>query len=213
MSNSVSLEKAFKEELQLAGAVTSFAIELWLEIEHRYGEPHRHYHNLAHLDFVWEQLRRYEGLIENPGAIVFAVCYHDIVYDPKRGDNEDLSAELAKERLAAAGIEEGVIAKCNQLIMATKGHTVSDDPEVNLFTDADLSILGQEKGRYFVYAAQVRNEYAHIGETAWQQGRAGVLQRFLRMERIFKTGVFHNDLEQLARENLHMELELLAKKA
>jgi predicted metal-dependent HD superfamily phosphohydrolase len=91
--------------------------------------------------------------------------------------------------------------------MATKGHTFSDDPDTNLFTDADLSVLGKPWPTYEAYFKNVRKEYAIYPDFLYKPGRKKVLQHFLTMPRIFKTEYFYDAYESNARENITRELE------
>ena len=43
-----------------------------------------------------------------PMSIVLAAFFHDIVYDPRRGDNEEVSAALAAGLLRSVGVGEEV---------------------------------------------------------------------------------------------------------
>lgn len=81
-------------------------------------------------------------------AVEFALFYHDIIYKVTRKDNEERSAIFAVERLKQlqeAGKSDlrlnNISTRCEKMILTTKTHTISDDNDTNLFTDADLSIL------------------------------------------------------------------------
>ena len=54
-------------------------------------EPHRYYHNLQHI----------HDMLLNDNLIIngLTIWYHDAIYDPKRNDNEERSAELAESEL------------------------------------------------------------------------------------------------------------------
>ena len=71
------------------------------ELTAAYSAPNRHYHNLAHIQDCLDQLARVDGLSASERAILeAAIWWHDVVYDPARSDNEELSAQLA-ERISA----------------------------------------------------------------------------------------------------------------
>lgn len=196
---------------KLAGQYTTDLIlieSLWKEIENRYSEPHRHYHTLAHLDFLLSQLNEVKEQISDWDTILFSVFYHDIVYSTTAHDNEEKSAELAVERLQI-GFPTEKIAKCREQILATKGHTITHDKDTDLFTDADLSILGTHADVYKRYSAQIRQEYIQYPDAAYNEGRKKVLQHFLNMPRIYKNGYFFDKFEWKARENLLHELSTL----
>ncbi|CAN5547739.1 hypothetical protein BH10BAC2_BH10BAC2_39480 [soil metagenome] len=114
----------------------------WAEIEKYYNSKKRHYHNLTHLENLLKQLLECRSQIKDWDSILFAVYYHDIIYNTLKKNNEERSALLAVKRLTAIHYAPGKCALCSQHILATKAHTLSKNNDTNLFTDADLSILG-----------------------------------------------------------------------
>lgn len=180
--------------------------QYWLEIEKAYGGKKRYYHNLTHLEQLWQQILPVKAEIADWDTLLFSLFYHDIVYNVHRQDNEEKSAELGKERLQDLSFPPKRIEKCVAQIIATKSHTLSPDADTNLFTDADLAILGQDWPTYHTYTQQVRREYAIYPDLLYKPGRRKVLQHFLNMERIFKTTPFYDLYEQKARINLSQEL-------
>lgn len=133
---------------------------LWEEIQNHYSEKGRHYHNITHLENLYSELEQCKPEITDWDCILFSLFYHDIVYNTSSKKNEEKSAELAVKRLAEINFDKGRTALCQTHIMATKSHTVSDNNDTNLFTDADLSILGKPWDVYNNYFKQVRKEYA-----------------------------------------------------
>lgn len=183
--------------------------ELWTEIEKNYSSKKRHYHTLHHLDSLLAQLTEVKNEIQNWNTILFTLFYHDIVYNSLKSDNEEKSAELAEKRLKQISVSNDTIELCKNQILATKSHQISTNSDTNYFTDADLSILGQNWEIYTLYAKNVRNEYANYPDLVYNPGRLKVLNHFLLMERIFKTDFFNYKFETQAKLNLNKELELL----
>lgn len=178
----------------------------WVEIEKSYCNNKRHYHNLSHLENLYTELNACKDQIGQWNVMMFAVFYHDIVYNTLKQDNEERSAELAGKRLALLNIPSKDIELCVEMINATKGHYFSANTDVNLFTDADLSILGKDWSTYKNYFENIRKEYAIYPDLIYKPGRKKVLQHFLAMKRIFKTDEFYEKYETAARENLEREL-------
>ncbi len=205
------IKQEFSEIVHQYTSDNSLAEKLWLEIEKAYSNKNRHYHTLNHLENLLNQLTECKGGIEDWDTVIFAICYHDIVYDVLRHDNEEKSALLAAQRLSSIGVQADKIEKCKAQILATKTHEDSTDTDVNFFTDADLSILGQDRDVYEEYCRQVRREYSIYPDLIYKPGRKKVLQHFLKMERIFKTEHFFNKFEEQARRNLTHELDELDK--
>lgn len=94
------------------------------------------------------------------------------------------------------------------MIIATKRHEAADY-ETNLFTDADLSILGSDNDTYHQYLRNIRREYSMYPGLIYNAGRKKVVLHFLGMDAIFKTKEFSERLEAQARKNLKAELSRL----
>jgi predicted metal-dependent HD superfamily phosphohydrolase len=181
---------------------------MWDEVERNYSRSDRHYHNLSHLHSLLSELKIYKDKFANWDVIIFAIAYHDLVYNTLKSNNEERSAEIAIKRLTKISFPEKLTVFCAQLIQATKKNE-SNDFETNLFTDADLSILGADPDTYRAYSKQIRREYSIYPELIYNQGRKKVLTRFLNMDKIFKTNEFSVRYELNARINLQTELHLL----
>lgn len=178
----------------------------------RHREPHRRYHTATHVMWVLRHVDRIAAAGVPPtvdlGAVRLAALFHDAVYDPRRADNEALSADLAAAAAAELGWTAERCATVHRLVMATAGHSpVADDEAV--LVDADLAVLGGEPKDYTAYVAGVRGEYAHVPTDQWRVGRAEVLQRFLDLPRLFTTEVMHLEREERATANLTAELASL----
>ena len=183
--------------------------ELWSELVNNYSASGRHYHNLTHLEYMMAMVAIYKNNLTDPDTVLFSIFYHDIIYDPKRQDNEERSAHLAHERLSLLGVPTGIIAQCQSQILASKVYKVNGDNDLNYFVDFDLAILGDTQEKYMEYKMKIRKEYSMYPDFLYKNGREKILQNFLDMERIFKTEVFYNNCEQQARENIKTELEEL----
>lgn len=183
--------------------------ELWMEIEKNYSSEKRHYHTLQHLDNLLAQLTDVKEKIQNWNTILFTLYYHDIVYNSLKSDNEEKSAELAEKRMKQIAVSIDTIELCKNQILATKSHIKSNDSDTNYFTDADLSVLGQNWETYSLYYKNVREEYSIYPDFVYNPGRKKVLNHFLSMERIFKTEYFYSKYELQAKQNIQMEIELL----
>jgi predicted metal-dependent HD superfamily phosphohydrolase len=171
-----------------------------------YTAPNRHYHNLSHVEDCLAKLARIDDLSAAEREILTdAIWWHDVVYDPTRSDNEELSAQLA-ERHVAAPIRREV----GRLIRLTKTHQVDPSDKLGaILISIDLSILAAEPSRYDAYAAAIRKEFAHVPEDAYRAGRADVLSRFTARPVIFPDAAFAMTCEERARDNLARELASL----
>src|SRR5690606_32680521 len=132
------------------------------ELRERYGEPHRRYHGVAHIDAladVFEQVAAGPGW-RQPAEVALAILFHDAIYQPGRADNEARSAELARERLA--DWDHVDVERVVALIEATAAHGAANtdgDPDLGHFLDTDTAILGAPPAVYDRYARGVLEEY------------------------------------------------------
>jgi predicted metal-dependent HD superfamily phosphohydrolase len=179
---------------------------LWNELASVYSESGRYYHTLQHVGQMLEELTPVLHVLTDSDATLFALFYHDAVYDVLRTDNEEQSAAIARQRLLTLNAPDGKIVSCVHHIMATAAHTLSDNPDTNFFTDADLSILGTDTETYDRYSTQLRREYSIYPDTVYFPARAKVLKHFLGMKNIYKTDRFRRKYEEQARVNIAIEL-------
>jgi len=171
-----------------------------------YAGPNRYYHNLAHIEDCLHKLAQVDHLSAAEREILTeAIWWHDVVYDPTRSDNEELSAQLAEERVAA-----GIRQEVGRLIRLTKTHQVEPGDRLGaILISIDLSILAAEPSRYDAYAAAIRKEFAHVPDDAYRSGRSDVLSRFAARPVLFPDAAFAQTCETKARDNLARELASL----
>ena len=181
------------------------------ELIARYGEPHRRYHTLSHIEDCLAQVAASTDMDDDQrGLMDAAIWFHDAIYDATRTDNEAQSAGLANKRLSADGAPQAFIDEVVRLILLTAGHSVQADDAIGArLVSIDLSILGAEPDRYDGYAAAIREEYAHVPEPLYRAGRAAILRRFLESGPIFADPVWAGRYEARARENIRREIEAL----
>lgn len=173
----------------------------------RWAEPHRHYHDRLHLTEVLQALRTLSGGATLPAPVVCAAYWHDAVYDPRRDDNEERSAALARAALRQLGLAPADADEVVRLVLLTAAHDpAAGDTSGALLCDADLAVLASPAERYRSYAAGVRREYAHLDEPAFRSGRVGVLRLLAGRPRLFTSEEGHRRWERPARRNLHDEL-------
>lgn len=182
---------------------------LWTDVVQAYTSKGRHYHTLVHLNHLITELKSFQNQFTCWETLVFAIAYHDFVYKATVRDNEEQSAKVAEARLTEIDFPVLEIARCVEFILATKKHEPVNR-EVDLFTDADLAILGATPKRYQQYTTEIRKEYSIYPDLLYKPGRKKVLQHFLNMKRIYKTDEFYDRYEQAARRNLQLELEKVA---
>jgi predicted metal-dependent HD superfamily phosphohydrolase len=173
----------------------------------RYDEPHRRYHDRRHLAEVLAALDQLTA--EVPVDVVCAAWFHDAVHDG-RDDDEQRSAELATRVLTGLSVAPDLVEEVARLVRMTLTHDPApDDPAGALLSDADLAVLGAGPDRYARYAADVRQEYAHVDDEAFRLGRTAVLRSLLDRPRLYVTEAAHRWWDAAARRNLRDEISRL----
>ena len=135
----------------------------------RWSEPQRHYHTLTHLERMLDVVDGHVAASDDPQAVALACWFHDAVYDPTRGDNEEASAMLAETVLSRLGVGPDLIGEVVRLVRLTADHAVADgDRNGALLVDADLAILATDASTYAAYTTAVRAEYSHVNDETFQ---------------------------------------------
>jgi predicted metal-dependent HD superfamily phosphohydrolase len=187
------------------------------ELVRAYAAPERHYHNLTHIKAMLGLKSSYENALSDPQTVEAAIWFHDAIYDTRRHDNEEKSAELAASRLTGL-LSPDRVALVAGMIRATAGHHVPaglDDTQRRdcaLFLDMDLSILGSTPHVFAAYEDAVRREYGWVPDALWREGRRKVLQGFLDRPAIYASPQFRASHEAAARANLMRSLERLLER-
>ncbi len=141
-----------------------------------------------------------------------AIIFHDIVYDPKRHDNEEESVRVFKNLFKVE--EYNSSESIENLIMATKNHTHSNSNNrfISTIIDLDLYILGSEPTRFNEYEKQIRAEYNYVSDELYKKGRIDFINSMLSKDNIYSgeaTSLDYKILEKRAKENLRNLLEKL----
>jgi predicted metal-dependent HD superfamily phosphohydrolase len=183
-------------------------------LEVRYGEPQRHYHTWAHISALKRHYDRLAPYLARPAAVLWALYWHDAIYDPMAKDNEEQSAVLL-EADAAGHLPAEDIAFAAMIIRATAKHLVpdgllpDDEADLSLFLDMDLSILAAPAADFDQYERDVRAEYAAVPDDAFRKGRAAILKNFLDRPRLYFTNICAAHWEAPARDNLARSITAL----
>lgn len=196
----------FFSSLKKVGARTDSG--LYKELETRYQEEHRYYHDTSHIVECLNHLDSHHSLAEKHAEVEIAIWFHDAVYDVHQADNEEQSAALATQWLTRLQAPADVIQRVSRMILATKTH-VARTPDEGLLLDIDLGILGASPDAFERYDAAIRKEYSWIPLAQYRAGRAAILNAFLARPRLYTTGRFYDLFEQNARRNMAGKIEQL----
>jgi predicted metal-dependent HD superfamily phosphohydrolase len=173
----------------------------------RYGEPHRRYHTREHLADVLDRIDELAAHAHDPDVVRLAAWFHDAVYEGRPGDDEQRSADLAREVLTGLGVPPERSDHVAALVQMTLHHDPSPgDADGAVLCDADLAILAADADRYSGYVRAVRAEYEHVPEPLFRSGREMVLKALEAMPRLYRTSAGRQRWEEAARANLAREL-------
>ncbi len=177
------------------------------ELRRRHAEPHRAYHDAAHVGLLWLRHLMHGG---DPGdrGLALAILFHDAVYEPLAKDNEARSAALLAE------LVPGDTGWAQDAILATADHLAyaGDDSRVLRLLDLDLTPLAETPAVFARNTALLRREYAAVIEPVWRAGRGQVLARFAAADRLYRTRLA-TIYEDSARANLAAEIASLSASA
>ena len=178
------------------------------ELRRRYGEPHRAYHDDAHVGLLWLRHLLHGG---DPGDrdLALAILFHDAIYDPMAKDNEDASAALlgaagaGRHRLGAGGHPRhrrppGLCGHGLPRAAAARPRPDAARPNRRRSSPATPASCGANTRRWT--------------KPRWRAGRGAVLARFLDAPAIFRTRLA-SIYEARARENLTAALADLREAA
>jgi predicted metal-dependent HD superfamily phosphohydrolase len=175
-----------------------------------YADADRHYHNLAHVQMVLERVSALAAKSADRPALEAAAWFHDAIYNPQSTTNEADSAALMRSLLAPLGVEPNLLDRIASFIERTAKPSGAVDASERALMDADFSILGETTEVYGAYAADVRQEYHHLSDDQFRQGRADFLRRLAE-----RSGALFFDLppicEVLAAQNIARELRVLTQ--
>ena len=183
----------------------------WKDIEQHYTQKNRAYHNLTHLQNMFQELQQYEQHIEDIDVLKFSIWYHDIIYKALKKDNEERSADFAKNILSQTSLVPDQIEKCYQQILSTKTHQSTDSTNLDeqLMIDFDLEILSRDWETYKTYCQQIRKEYWMYPGPLFRKGRKQAMQHFLERPNIYQSSFYQQEKEAQARANIQRELREL----
>ena len=193
-------ERFSKIWLNYAGAQAQPAA-IWDMIKRHYGEPHRFYHTLNHLNQCLGELDAARGKVEEFDATEMSIWFHDIIYHYGAKDNEDMSAvtfrEFAEPHMAADFIDRVCV-----LIDATKHTGKAPDTGAAFMVDIDLSGFGLPWEGYLADSDALRLEAPAISDEQYYQGKLRFLGGLQQWPCLFQTEYFRDRLESTAQTNI-----------
>lgn len=215
----------WREFVRRAGGNIEVAGDAFTILDKLYGEPHRRYHTMAHIQWCLDLLDEFttdadavpEWLRLHPAwldRVELALWFHDVIYDPKRKDNEERSAHVLIGAAALLGLDPRLAADAAFDVELTTHHYIlsranSHAVPTQWVLDLDLASLGFSPERFDENSAQIREEYSFVPEDAFRAGRKAALQGFFGRPRIYLTDECFARFEGQARDNLKRAIERL----
>ena len=170
----------------------------------KYGEPHRKYHTLGHVDFCFKVFDEFRHLAKDSDALVWAILFHDLHYDigvPARQNEEASAFTLVRQMLMWKCNDDCIFRAMSAVLATTHDHTPSTNDN-RLIVDIDLAGLGAPWPVFLENNQNIRQEYKDVPEEAFRKGNGAVLKRFLDRKPLY----YHPEIEakygDQARDNL-----------
>lgn len=167
-----------------------------------HAQKHRFYHTLDHIAACLRHLDSVRDQLDRPDEVEMALWFHDAIYEPFSGSNEEDSAEWAADWLQDRGAPKDVFCRIADHILATKSHKPPKDKDGQFMLDIDLSILGTPAPIYDDFELNIRREYKRVPAFIFRKKRKAILEGFLARDRLYATDHFHKKLDGTARINL-----------
>ena len=194
------------------------------DLERRMTEPSRYYHDIHHLDLLWERHLRYrDHCVDEPRQsleplIALAIAYHDAVFVAGDPDNEPRSAALWLEVSATATdltLDErlwvaGTIRATADHIGAAKMLDINaaDGFARQWVLDLDLTPLGEAPDTFDRNMALLEAEAMIGSSTATQRGSGlqAALRHFASARPLYRTQPLASAFAGLAQRNFSRHL-------
>lgn len=192
---------------------SKFSEKFFREIEEKYNQKQRYYHNFQHINNMLEFSINFQTCVSNYDDLLFSIWYHDVIYNPLSKTNERDSAKLARKHLSKFKYKNLDIVF--YLIERTSNHGFvekNEIPELQFLLDLDLMTLGSEPEIYKQNSNAIRKEYGVIPDMIFFPGRAKFIESLLKTKQIYRTRYFEERFEEQARKNLQNELDEIKAK-
>jgi predicted metal-dependent HD superfamily phosphohydrolase len=204
--NLINLPSRWRKAWREIGALSD-DVSAYNELVKRYSEPHRAYHNLEHISECLLHFDSALHLLARPIEAELAVWFHDVIYDTRGVENEELSASFAATILHSAGVENDNVQRIVNLIRTTSRQDLQLFGDAAIVADVDLAILGAGPDRFNQYELAIRMEYDWVPAPLYRRERRRILEQFLNRPHVFHNSFFREKFESQARANLHYVIE------
>jgi len=185
------------------------------------------YHGWKHLLHVYWELVQYSEVLygkpQLPEWVVWAILYHDAVYNPGEQGNEQASKNLfmadarslafSKYEYPKKLVEQAILLSDHkEPLESVNFKEDEDDFWLAAFLDADMCILGQPAEVYDQYSFEVSLEYSNYPLPQYRAGRRQFLEGIReRIGALYLTQYFRYKYRTQSLVNVERELSALQK--
>ncbi|XP_014210580.1 uncharacterized protein LOC106640911 [Copidosoma floridanum] len=212
------IEESWRE---VTAGLDAEVCDAWLgRVQEGYSDPKRTYHNIGSLSAKIERYADVRDNLKNPRAVLLAIIFQNLEYDPKALDGENKNLEHFNAFAVEAGIppDSELLAETQALLQAATTHSTEahkidgafGGEDAHYLLDLDMAVLGSDPGTYAEYREKIRGEYTFLSEPMYTALRLKVLQNFLTIPNIFATKEFRERFEDQARANIQSEITILS---
>ena len=165
--------------LQFEDILTSYVKDRAIkELPIRWNENHRFYHVENHLISVIKNIElnssfKYLNIYEKH-ALLLAAFFHDVIYDPKRQDNEDKSIQYFK--WSFKNNDPKMVNVVKDLIECTKYRKRPLDKLKRILWEADNAGFIQGYDILLKTEQLIRKEYSHVPAKIYKEKRIEFLE-------------------------------------
>lgn len=195
-----------KNKWDLITEKTDESNAVFLKIIEAYSQKHRFFHTIYHLEYIFNQFDKINYFNKN---VFFATFFHDFVYRIGYKFNEEHSAFILRSHIEKLGVNIEDIVVIEDYIKKTKYHNKSNDIHLNIFLDADISILASDSENFDLYCKNIRREYITVDYQIFYRSRYYFFNDLIKNGNIFHSKYFSH-LETKAQYNIEKEMKIIS---
>ncbi len=178
-----------------------------------YRNPGRYYHTIEHGMEVATTTRTLAGDLSSDERddVALAAWTHDSHYHRHADDNEDRSADLARDAARQLGMSSERVERVAELVRVSS-HTITPATHLQaMMCDADLATLAKPWDFYMIDVANIRAELAVDEHSMWRTTRLAMLNFFETKNPLYHSRVAAQRWEAAAVANRQREQALLTR--
>jgi pantetheine-phosphate adenylyltransferase/dephospho-CoA kinase len=184
--------------------------EEYAKIVQTYSTNNRYYHDICHIVSMVNEWESCKHMMKNPDAVLFSIYFHDYVMKRSSKVDEERSANHAYAVAKQLLLSEEFAKEVHANIMVTKHNIEPLTEDQKLMIDLDLSIFGKPWEVFNAYDTNIWNEWQHVGEAKFKEGRKKVLEGFYQKAKdgkLYQTDFFREKYQKQALENLERAIK------